>query len=165
MSSSQHVQQELFDVAELPGRPMLHWHGKQPLREILTDRQDAIFKRPPEAQTRLLQEDGSVTLVIEQFYSPLLLQKLSLEDDPEAIEDWRQIVASVLVDPAYDGEAFHPRITDTPARRDDLVRGEYTWETGQYGDGHVAVKIVDVLDEEWFGVVQNDHGEPACSRN
>jgi adenine specific DNA methylase Mod len=25
---------ELFDVAELPGRPMLHWHGKRPLREI-----------------------------------------------------------------------------------------------------------------------------------
>ena len=28
------VQTELFAVAELPGRPMLHWHGKRPLREI-----------------------------------------------------------------------------------------------------------------------------------
>jgi site-specific DNA-methyltransferase (adenine-specific)/adenine-specific DNA-methyltransferase len=28
------VQTELFDVAELPGRSMLRWHGKRPLREI-----------------------------------------------------------------------------------------------------------------------------------
>ena len=50
---------------------------------------------------------------------------------------------------------FHPRITDTPARRDELVRGEYTWEVGEYGEGQIAVKIVDVLDEEWFGVPWN----------
>jgi adenine-specific DNA-methyltransferase len=129
------------------------------VRDILTDRKDVIFKRPPEAQTRLLREDGFVTLTIEQFYSPLLLQKLSLEEDAstgsaqaQAIEDWRQTVASVLIDPAYDGEVFHARITDTPARRDELVAGEYTWEAAEYGDGPVAVKIVDVLDEEWFGV-------------
>lgn len=123
------------------------------VRDILTDRKDVIFKRPPEAQVDLAREDGRLTLTIEQFYSPLLLQKLSLEDDPEAIEDWRQAVASVLIDPACDGQVFHARITDTPARRDELVRGEYTWEAGEYGEGQVAVKIVDVLDEEWFGVI------------
>ena len=30
----------------------------------------------------------------------------------------------------------------------------YTWEEAQYGAGAAAVKIVDVLDEEWFGVVE-----------
>jgi site-specific DNA-methyltransferase (adenine-specific)/adenine-specific DNA-methyltransferase len=124
------------------------------VRDILTDRKDVIFKRPPEAQVSLSREDGRLTLTVEQFYSPLLLQKLSLEDDPEAIKDWRQVVASVLVDPAHDGEVFHARITDTPARRDEMVRGEYTWEAEEYGEGQVAVKIVDVLDEEWFGVVE-----------
>jgi hypothetical protein len=34
MTSQRLAQTELFDVAELPGRPMLHWHGKRPLREI-----------------------------------------------------------------------------------------------------------------------------------
>ena len=34
MAKSVSTQTELFDVAELPGRPMLHWHGKRPLREI-----------------------------------------------------------------------------------------------------------------------------------
>jgi site-specific DNA-methyltransferase (adenine-specific)/adenine-specific DNA-methyltransferase len=124
------------------------------VRDILTDRKDVIFKRPPEAQVGLTRADDQVTLAIEQFYSPLLLQKLSLEDDPEAIEDWRQVVASVLVDPAYDGEVFHARITDTPARRDALVQGKYTWQAEAYSEGQVAVKIVDVLDEEWFGVME-----------
>jgi hypothetical protein len=30
----------------------------------------------------------------------------------------------------------------------------YTWEQAQNGARAVAVKIVDVLDEEWFGVVE-----------
>jgi site-specific DNA-methyltransferase (adenine-specific)/adenine-specific DNA-methyltransferase len=124
------------------------------VRDILTDRKDVIFKRPPEARVRLSRADGQVTLTVEQFYSPLLLQKLSLEDDAEAIEDWRQTVASVLIDPAYDGQVFHARITDTPARREELVQGEYTWAEEERGEGQVAVKIVDVLDEEWFGVVE-----------
>jgi hypothetical protein len=34
MTGRQPTQTELFAVAELPGRPMLHWHGKRPLREI-----------------------------------------------------------------------------------------------------------------------------------
>lgn len=34
MADTQSAQPQLFDVAELPGRPMLHWHGKRPLREI-----------------------------------------------------------------------------------------------------------------------------------
>ncbi|MCG2768960.1 MAG: site-specific DNA-methyltransferase, partial [Anaerolineae bacterium] len=124
------------------------------VRDILTDRKDVIFKRPPEAEVRLSQTDGRFALTIERFYSPMLLQKLSLEDDPDAIEDWRQTVASVLIDPAYDGEVFHARITDTPSRRDEMVQGEYTWEAKEYGAGQVAVKIVDVLDEECFVVVE-----------
>lgn len=129
------------------------------VRDILTDRKDVIFKRPPEAQVSLSCTDGKVVLTVERFYSPLLLQKLSLEDDPETIEDWRQVVVSVLIDPAYDGEVFHPRINDTPGRRDELVRGEYIWEAWEYGGGQVAVKIVDVLDEEWFGVIEYRQAE------
>lgn len=37
-----------------------------------------------------------------------------------------------------------------------MMGGEYPWEAGEYGKGHVAVKIVDALDEEWFGVVEGD---------
>lgn len=34
MAHPQPKQVDLFEVAELPGRPMLHWNGKRPLREI-----------------------------------------------------------------------------------------------------------------------------------
>lgn len=34
MSQEPPRQPDLFQVAELPGRPMLHWHGKRPLREV-----------------------------------------------------------------------------------------------------------------------------------
>ena len=29
----------------------------------------------------------------------------------------------------------------------EMVRGEYTWEAEEYGEGQVAVKIVDLLDD------------------
>ena len=142
-----------YDVPEAVKRFNL---GNAPfeLRDILTDRQDVLFKRPPEAQVRLERKDGQVTLTIEQFYSPLLLQKLSLEDDPAAIQDWRQAVASVHIDPAYDGQTLQPRISDVPGKEEELVRGVYTWDEREHGAGPVAVKIVDVLDEEWFGVIE-----------
>jgi hypothetical protein len=37
--------------------------------------------------------------------------------------------------------------------RDELVRDEYAWEAGEYEQ--MAVKIADVLDETWFGLVES----------
>ncbi len=82
----------------------------------------------------------------------MLLQKLSLEDNPEAIADWRQIVDAVLIDINYDGEVLHPTITDTPRKRNEVVKGKYTWEAAP--GARVAVKIVDILDEEYFTVLE-----------
>ncbi|MFH1927730.1 MAG: nucleotidyltransferase domain-containing protein [Chloroflexota bacterium] len=53
---------------------------------------------------------------------------------------------------------FHARITNTPSRRNELLQGEYTWEVGKYGEGEVAMKIVDALDEEWVGIVGGNPG-------
>ncbi|MEW6717673.1 MAG: hypothetical protein AB1345_09240 [Chloroflexota bacterium] len=58
------------------------------------------------------------------------------------------------IDSTYDGEVFHLRLTDTLARGDELMQGEYTRKAGEYGEGHVAVKIVGVLDEERFGAIE-----------
>jgi len=61
-------------------------------------------------------------------------------------------------------ETICARIADTPARRDELVRGEYTWEAGEYGEGQVGVKIVDVLDEEWFGMIKGLENDSPATR-
>jgi len=149
------------------------------IRDLLTDRKDVIFKRKPEARIKLrvgralarqadpvgralarqgepvgrpsARPEARATLTIAQFHSPMLLQKLSLEDQPEAIEDWRQIVDAVLIDTDYDGEVLHPTITDTPRKRNELVKGKYTWDAAP--GARVAIKIVDILDEEYFEVL------------
>jgi adenine-specific DNA-methyltransferase len=122
------------------------------IRDILTDRKDIIFKRPPEADIALRLDGGKAVVEIRQFYSPMLLQKLQLEDDPEEIDDWRQLVEAVLIDPNYDGEVLKPAIQDIPGKK-DMVSGVY--ELPLTGPGQkIAVKIVDVLSEEYFEVLE-----------
>ncbi|SHJ43249.1 site-specific DNA-methyltransferase [Desulfofundulus thermosubterraneus] len=122
------------------------------IRDILTDRKDIIFKRPPEADIALKLDGGKAVVEIRQFYSPMLLQKLQLEDDPEEIDDWRQLVEAVLIDPNYDGEVLRPAIQDIPGKK-DIVSGVY--ELPLTGPGQkIAVKIVDVLSEEYFEVLE-----------
>jgi len=122
------------------------------IRDILTDRKDIIFKRPPEADITLKLDGGKAVVEIRQFYSPMLLQKLQLEDDPEEIDDWRQLVEAVLIDPNYDGEVLKPAVQDIPGKK-DMVSGVY--ELPLTGPGQkIAVKIVDVLSEEYFEVLE-----------
>jgi len=122
------------------------------IRDILTDRKDIIFKRPPEADIALRLDGGKAVVEIRQFYSPMLLQKLQLEDDPEEIDDWRQLVEAVLIDPNYDGEVLKPAIQDIPGKK-DMASGVY--ELPLTGPGQkIAVKIVDVLSEEYFEVLE-----------
>ena len=35
------------------------------------------------------------------------------------------MVDSVMIDPAYDGQAFNLSLVDVPGRRDELVNGRY----------------------------------------
>lgn len=122
------------------------------IRDILTDRKDIIFKRPPEADIALKLDGSKAVVEIRQFYSPMLLQKLQLEDDPEEIYDWRQLVEAILIDPNYDGEVLRPAIQDIPGKK-DMVSGVY--ELPLTGPGQkIAVKIVDVLSEEYFEVLE-----------
>jgi hypothetical protein len=41
-----------------------------------------------------------------------------------------------------------------PLQAGALILIKYIWDSSECGDGPVAVKIVDVLDEEWFEVVE-----------
>ena len=76
-----------------------------------------------------------------------LLQKLSVMK--EDVQDWRELVDSVMVDFNYDGAVLQPSIVDVP---DDgqLVKGNY-----QIPDdaGTIRVKITDLLSESWEGEV------------
>ena len=105
--------------------------------DILRDRQDLVFKR--DAEARIVVEDRQ--LVIERFYPMNLLAKLSLE--MQKVEDWRDLVESVMVDWNYDGAVLQPAVVDIPAK-DDLVRGRYPVPDHA---GTIRVKITDLLSE------------------
>ena len=63
------------------------------------------------------------------------------------ITDWRAMVDSVMIDPAYDGNVFNTVLTDLPERKQYLVQGRYELQAPK-GKTVVAVKVTDMLGEE-----------------
>lgn len=118
-------------------------HAVQPYRldvevvDILRDKQDLQFKRDSEAS--IVVRDGE--LVIEAFYPMNLLAKLSLQK--EYVEDWRELVDSIMVDWNYDGAILQPTVIDVP-ERNELVKGHYRIPVDA---GTIRIKITDLLSE------------------
>lgn len=105
--------------------------------DILTDRRDLQFKR--DAEGTIAIEDGK--LIIKNFYPLNLMQKLSMQR--ENVENWRQLVESVMIDFNYDGAVLSPTVIDTPDKN-ELVKGIYDIPDGA---GKIKVKITDLLSE------------------
>lgn len=105
--------------------------------DILRDKADLQLKRDAEAE--IVREGGK--LVIRAFYPMNLMQKLSLQK--EYVEDWRQLVDSIMIDWNYDGVVMQPAVTDVPGK-DELVVGVYDIPEEC---GTIKVKITDLLSE------------------
>lgn len=105
--------------------------------DILRDRSKLEFKRDSEAKISATETE----LVIEKFYPMNLLQKLSLFK--ENVEDWRELVESVMIDFNYDGAIFQPTLLDIP-EKNELVSGKYEIPADA---GNIRVKITDLLSE------------------
>jgi DNA modification methylase len=113
--------------------------------DILRDKANLEFRR--DAEAKVIIRDGA--LVVERFYPMNLLQKLSMQK--EAVEDWRELVESILIDWNYDGAVLQPTVVDIPGR-DDLVVGRYRVPADA---STIRVKITDLLSESWEGSVSN----------
>lgn len=113
--------------------------------DILRDKADLEFKRDSEAKAVVKKGE----LVIERFYPMNLLQKLSLQK--EAVDDWRELVESILIDWNYDGAVLQPAVVDIPGK-DELVKGAYKVPNDA---GTIRVKITDLLSESWEGSVSH----------
>jgi hypothetical protein len=90
-----------------------------------------------------------ICIEILDFISPTILERLRQQSGLLApqISDWRAMVDSVMVDPAYDGQAFNIALADVPEKKDDLVSGSYRLPAPE-GETTVAVKLTDMLGEE-----------------
>ena len=107
------------------------------IMDILRDKADLQLKRDSEAE--IVRKGGK--LVIRAFYPMNLMQKLSLQK--EYVEEWRQLVDSVMIDWNYDGVVMQPAVTDVPGKS-ELVKGIYDIPEGS---GTIKVKITDLLSE------------------
>ena len=113
--------------------------------DILRDKANLEFKRDSQARVVVKNDE----LIIERFYPMNLLQKLSLQK--EAVEDWRELVESVLIDWNYDGSVLQPAIVDIPGKN-ELVKGIYQVPEDA---STIRVKITDLLSESWEGSVSD----------
>ena len=105
--------------------------------DILRDKADLQLKREAEAEG---VREGS-KLIVRAFYPLNLMQKLSLQK--EYVEDWRQLVDSIMIDWNYDGVVMQPTVTDVPGK-DEMVSGIYDIPENF---GTIRVKITDLLSE------------------
>lgn len=105
--------------------------------DILRDKKDLQLKR--EAEAEIVREGEN--LVIRNFYPMNLMQKLSLQKD--YVEDWKQLVDSIMIDWNYDGAIMQPTVTDVPGKN-ELIAGIYAIPEDA---GTIKVKITDLLSE------------------
>lgn len=105
--------------------------------DILRDKSELQLKREAEAE---IVREGS-KLVIRSFYPMNLMQKLSLQK--EYVDNWKQLVESIMIDWNYDGAVMQPQVTDIPDG-DDLVVGIYDIPDDA---GTIKVKITDLISE------------------
>ncbi len=129
---------------------------KVEIRDILTDKKNLIFKKKPEAKIEVKAKDKKLSVELKEFYSPILMRKLEIENArtlkkeyQAKVKDFKQIIDSVAIDIDYDGKLFNAEITDLPSKK-EIIKGKYDWDYKQKGKYAVAVKIVDVLGEEYF---------------
>ena len=105
--------------------------------DILRDKSDLQLKR--EAEAEIVREGNK--LVVRSFYPMNLMQKLSLQK--EYVEDWKQLVESIMIDWNYDGVVMQPVVTDVPDKK-DFVAGVYDIPEDA---GTIRIKITDLLSE------------------
>lgn len=105
--------------------------------DILTDNKELQFKR--DSQGDVVVENGK--LVIKNFYPLNLMQKLSMQR--ENVNEWRQLVESVMIDFHFDGAVLSPDIMDVP-EKNEFVSGVYSIPADA---GRIKVKITDLLSE------------------
>jgi site-specific DNA-methyltransferase (adenine-specific) len=105
--------------------------------DILRDKSVLQLKREAESEIERVNDK----LVIKAFYPMNLMQKLSLQK--EYVEDWKQLVESIMIDWNYDGVVMQPSVTDIPDKN-NFVLGEYDIPENA---GIIKVKITDLLSE------------------
>ena len=140
---------EIVDL--LRDKKDLRFKRESDARIVIVDDSDATYSIDKKTKRKIIKEVSLKRILqIQSFYPMNLLQKLSIEH--QDIEDWRELVDSVLIDWNYNEVTFSPTTLDIPDKR-DLVSGKYEVPEGA---GRIHVKITDLLSESWEGTIEAD---------
>ena len=134
------------------------------IRDIQIDKKELDFKKPTEAVISYAVKGNKITVDVKDYYSPLLMKRLELENEKrlsmaERVQlfNYRQALEHIVIDVNYgEGQkkggdiSFNAEIFAHKEKKNELVEtvNEYSYE--KKGTYTVAVKIVDVLGEEYF---------------
>ena len=126
--------------------------NKIELIELRTDPKYGKFfaHKPAQARVKVSRSNWKLTVDVRDFISPTILERLQEQAGPllaPKITDWRAMVDSVMIDPAYNGKVLNMALADVPERKQDLVQGRYELPAPK-GKTVVAVKVTDMLGEE-----------------
>jgi DNA modification methylase len=133
------------------------------VRDIQVDKKDLDFKKPTEATIEYKVTGKKLVVDVKDYYSPLLMKRLELENEQRLsleervnVFDYRQAIEHVVIDVNYgEGQksksiSFNAEIFAHKEKKTDLVATLNEYEYEKKGTYTVAVKIVDVLGEEYF---------------
>jgi DNA modification methylase len=119
--------------------------------ELRTDPKYGKFIKhePARARVKVSRKNDKIHVVIEDFISPTILERLSQQTGvvKPHIDDWRAMVDCVMIDADYDGKLFNVCLSDVPEKKTDVVSGKYELPAPK-AKTKVAVKIIDMLGEE-----------------
>ena len=118
--------------------------NKIKIRDIQKD--GLIAFEPAVADVSIKKDEGKTLVEIKNYLSPTILKRLEIDKNlfEEQITDFRSQIDVVLFDFNFDGKVFNVCFSDIPAKKKDLVKGKYEFETAN----KIAVKIIDMLGEE-----------------
>ena len=138
---------EIVDL--LRDKKDLRFKRESDARIVIVDDSDATYSIDKKTKRKIIKEVSLKRILqIQSFYPMNLLQKLSIEH--QDIEDWRELVDSVLIDWNYDEVTFCPTTLDIPDKK-DLVSGKYEVPEGA---GRIHIKVTDLLSESWEGTIE-----------
>jgi len=109
-----------------------------------------IVHKPARARVDIRRVNDKVVVEVKDFLSPTVIERLQEQAGPllaPKIPDWRAMVDSVMIDPAYDGKVFNIALADVPERKRDYVQGRYEFPAPE-SKTTIAVKVTDMLGEE-----------------
>lgn len=109
-----------------------------------------LIHQPAWADVKIKRIDGNkVSVKVDNFNSPTIIQRLKLDETifRERVTDFRAMIDVLLVDTSYDGKVFNICYSDVPAKKTDLINGNYELPISPESK-QVAVKIIDMLGEE-----------------